>query len=74
MLAQRTHAPENHDVRQSVKTSLSHSAVAALWALTCLAGAMFLRMASELFIPIVLAILASYALGLPVRRAHGPIT
>jgi hypothetical protein len=37
-------------------------AVTALWVLTCLAGAVFLRAASELFIPIVVAVLASYAL------------
>lgn len=70
MLTQRTHAPENHHVRQSVRTSLPHSAITALWVLTCLAGAMFLRMASELFIPIVVAILASYALEPVVRRLH----
>jgi predicted PurR-regulated permease PerM len=46
------------------------SAVAALWVLTCLAGAIFLRTASELFIPIVVAILASYALEPVVRRLH----
>jgi predicted PurR-regulated permease PerM len=70
MLTQGTHAPQNHDVRQSVRTSLPHSAVVALWVLACLAGAMFLRMASELFIPIVIAILASYALEPIVRRLH----
>jgi predicted PurR-regulated permease PerM len=36
--------------------------------LTCLAGAVFLRTASELFIPIVVAVLASYALEPLVRR------
>jgi len=46
------------------------SAVAALWVLTCLAGAIFLRTASELFIPIVVAVLASYALEPVVRRLH----
>ncbi len=46
------------------------SAVSALWVLTCLAGAIFLRTASELFIPIVVAVLASYALEPIVRRLH----
>jgi predicted PurR-regulated permease PerM len=46
------------------------SAVGALWVLTCLAGAVFLRYASELFIPIVVAVLASYALEPIVRRLH----
>jgi predicted PurR-regulated permease PerM len=46
------------------------SAVIALWVLTCLAGAVFLRTASELFIPIVVAVLASYALEPIVRRLH----
>jgi predicted PurR-regulated permease PerM len=49
---------------------VQHSAVVALWILTCLAGAMFLRTASELFIPIVVAVLASYALEPIVRRLH----
>jgi predicted PurR-regulated permease PerM len=49
---------------------VQHSAVVALWVLTCLAGAMFLRTASELFIPIVVAVLASYALEPIVRRLH----
>ena len=44
------------------------SAITALWVLTCLAGAMFLRTASELFIPIVVAVLVSYALEPIVRR------
>ena len=44
------------------------SAAAALWILTCLAGALFLRAAGELFIPIVVAVLASYALDPVVRR------
>jgi predicted PurR-regulated permease PerM len=46
------------------------SAVTALWVLTCLAGAVFLRTASELFIPVVVAVLASYALEPIVRRMH----
>jgi predicted PurR-regulated permease PerM len=46
------------------------SAVGAIWLLTCLASAMFLRIASELFIPIVVAVLASYALEPVVRRLH----
>jgi predicted PurR-regulated permease PerM len=46
------------------------SAVPALWVLTCLAAAIFLRTASELFIPIVVAVLASYALEPIVRRLH----
>jgi len=46
------------------------SAVVALWILTCLAAAVFLRTASELFIPIVVAVLASYALEPIVRRLH----
>jgi predicted PurR-regulated permease PerM len=45
-----------------------HSAVTALWVLACLASAVFLRFASELFIPIVVAVLASYALDPIVRR------
>ena len=49
---------------------MPRSAVAALWVLTCLAGAMFLRAASELFIPVVVAVLASYALEPIVRRLH----
>ena len=49
---------------------MPRSAVAALWVLTCLAGAIFLRTASELFIPIVVAVLASYALEPVVRRLH----
>ncbi len=49
---------------------MQHSAVVALWVLTCLAGAMFLRTASELFIPIVVAVLASYALEPIVKRLH----
>lgn len=46
------------------------SAVTALWVLTCLAGALFLRAASELFIPVVVAVLVSYALDPIVRRLH----
>ena len=46
------------------------SAVVALWILTGLAGAVFLRTASELFIPIVVAVLASYALEPIIRRLH----
>ncbi len=38
--------------------------------LTGLAGAMFLRTASELFIPVVVAVLVSYALEPVVRRLH----
>ena len=49
---------------------MPRSAVIALWVLTCLAGAVFLRTASELFIPIVVAVLASYALEPIVRRLH----
>ena len=49
---------------------MPRSAVGALWVLTCLASAMFLRTASELFIPIVVAVLASYALEPIVRRLH----
>lgn len=47
---------------------MPRSAVTALWVLTCLAGAMFLRAAGELFIPIVVSVLASYALEPVVRR------
>jgi predicted PurR-regulated permease PerM len=46
------------------------SANAAIWVLTCLAGALFLRAAGELFIPIVVAILVSYGLDPIVRRLH----
>jgi predicted PurR-regulated permease PerM len=46
------------------------SAVGALWVLTFLAGAVFLRTASALFIPIVVAVLASYALEPIVRRLN----
>ena len=46
------------------------SGVTALWVLTCLAGAVFLRAASELFIPVVVAVLVSYALEPIVRRLH----
>ena len=46
------------------------SAVTALWVLTCLAGALFLRTASELFIPVVVAVMVSYALEPVVRRLH----
>lgn len=49
---------------------MPRSAVVALWILTCLAAAVFLRTASELFIPIVVAVLASYALEPIVRRLH----
>lgn len=49
---------------------MPRSVVGPLWVLTCLAGAVFLRTASELFIPIVVAILASYALEPIVRRFH----
>ncbi|HEY9463960.1 MAG TPA: hypothetical protein VIR54_12770, partial [Vicinamibacterales bacterium] len=49
---------------------MPRSAVGALSVLTVLAGAMFLRTASELFIPIVVAVLASYALEPIVRRLH----
>jgi predicted PurR-regulated permease PerM len=42
----------------------------ALWILTGLAAAIFLRTASELFIPIVVAVLVSYALEPIVRRLH----
>ncbi len=51
------------------------SAVVALWMLTSFAGAMFLRMARELLIPIVIAVLASYALApvvLWLERARIP--
>jgi predicted PurR-regulated permease PerM len=47
---------------------VQHSTVVAVWVLTCLAGAIFLRAAGELFIPIVVAVLASYALEPIVRR------
>jgi predicted PurR-regulated permease PerM len=49
---------------------LGRNAVIALWVLTCLAGAVFLRTASELFIPIVVAVLVSYALDPIVRRLN----
>ena len=49
---------------------MPRSVVIALWVLTCLAGAVFLRTASELFIPVVVAVLASYALEPIVRRLH----
>jgi predicted PurR-regulated permease PerM len=48
-------------------TITSRSAATALWILTGLAGAMFLRTASELLIPIVIAVLISYALEPLVR-------
>jgi predicted PurR-regulated permease PerM len=47
-----------------------HSATPAIWVLTGLASAAFLRTASELFIPIVVAVLASYALEPIVGRLH----
>lgn len=49
---------------------MPRSAVGALWVLTFLAGAVFLRTASALFIPIVVAVLASYALEPIVRRLN----
>jgi predicted PurR-regulated permease PerM len=49
---------------------LPRSTVGPIWLLTCLASAMFLRVAAELFIPIVVAVLASYALEPIVRRLH----
>lgn len=51
-------------------TEVPRSAIGALWVLTCLASAMFLRAASELFIPMVVAVLASYALEPIVKRLH----
>jgi predicted PurR-regulated permease PerM len=48
-------------------TITSRNAATALWILAGLAGAMFLRAASELLIPIVISVLVSYALEPLVR-------
>lgn len=56
-------------------TISSRTAVIALWVVASLVAAMFLRTARELLIPIVIAVLISYALEplvVRLRRAHIP--
>jgi predicted PurR-regulated permease PerM len=49
-------------------TSAARAAIATLWVLSVIAGLLFLRTAHELLIPVVIAILLSYALAPLVNR------